>query len=170
MDTLTSIFKRRSIRKFTAQPVEKEKLDIILQAAMSAPTARNVQDWEFLVVTSDEGRRKIEAAHPTGAIAANAPLSIVVCSNLEREKTAQGYFAQDCAAAIQNMLLAAHALGLGSVWMGVYPRQDRVDNIKAAFALPSHIQPVAVVVFGYAAEEKPDQNRYDDKKVHFEHW
>lgn len=170
MDTLTSIFKRRSIRKFTAQPVEKEKLDIILQAAMSAPTARNVQDWEFLVVTSDEGRRKIEAAHPTGIIAANAPLSIVVCSNLEREKTAQGYFAQDCAAAIQNMLLAAHALGLGSVWMGVYPRQDRVDNIKAAFALPPHIQPVAVVVFGYAAEEKPDQNRYDDKKVHFEHW
>ncbi len=170
MDTLTSIFKRRSIRKFTAQPVEKEKLDTILRAAMSAPTARNVQDWEFLVVTSDEGRKKIEAAHPTGAIAANAPLSIVVCSNLEREKAAQGYFSQDCAAAIQNMLLAAHALGLGSVWMGVYPRQDRVDNIKAAFALPPHIQPVAVVVFGYAAEEKTDQNRYDDKKVHFEQW
>lgn len=170
MDTLTSIFKRRSIRKFTAQAVEKEKLETILRAAMSAPTARNVQDWEFLVVTSDEGKKKLAAAHPTGMTAANAPLSIIVCSNLEREKPAQGYFAQDCAAAIQNMLLSAHALGLGSVWMGVYPGQDKVDNIKAAFALPVHIQPVAVVVFGYAAEEKADQDRYDDNKVHFEQW
>lgn len=170
MDTLTSIFTRRSIRKFTAQPVEKEKLDTILQAAMAAPTAKNMQDWEFLVVTSKEGLKKIADAHPTGVIAANAPLSIVVCSNLEREKIAPGYFAQDCAAAIQNMLLAAHALGLGAVWMGVYPRVDRVSNLKAAFNLPDNIQPVAVVVFGYAAEQKPEQNRYDATKVHLEEW
>lgn len=170
MDTLTAIFKRRSIRKFTAQPVEKEKLDIILKAAMAAPTAKNMQDWEFLVVTSADGKRKLAAAHPTGHIAANAPLSIIVCSNLDREKLAPGYFAQDCAAAIQNMLLAAHAQGLGAVWMGVYPRPDRVSNIKAAFALPPQIEPVAIVVFGYPAEEKQDQNRYDTTKVHFENW
>ena len=170
MDTLTSIFKRRSIRKFTAQPVEKEKLDTILKAAMAAPTAKNMQDWEFLVVTSEEGKKKLGFAHPTGAIAVNAPLSIVVCSNLEREQIAPGYFPQDCAAAVQNMLLAAHALGLGSVWMGVYPRPDRVSNIKAAFDLPANIEPVALVVFGYPAEEKADQNRYDSAKVHIEQW
>jgi Nitroreductase len=170
MDTLTSIFKRRSIRRFTAQAVEKGKVDMLLQAAMAAPTAKNMQDWEFLVVTSKEGKKKIQEAHPTGFVAANAPLAIIVCSNLGREKIAPGFFAQDCAAAIQNMMLAAYDMGLGSVWMGVYPRQDRVAAIKTAFDMPEDIQPVAVVVFGYADEQKPDQNRFDPEKVHYEKW
>lgn len=171
METLKAIFKRRSIRRYENKPLEREKLETILKAAMSSPTARNVQDWEFLVVESPAGRAKIMDNHPYAQMLDTAPVAVIVCSNLARERVAApGYFGVNCAAAIQTMMISATDMGLGSVWLGVYPREERILAIKKAFNLPEDIVPVGIVVLGYGAESKEPEDRYDEGKVHFEQW
>lgn len=168
METLEAIFSRRSIRKYIAdKPVEQDKIKTILRAAMAAPTARNIQDWEFFVVDTLEGKKKIMQAHPYASMLNTAPCAIIVCANKKRSENCEGYFEQSCAAALQNILLAATDLGLGSVWLGVYPRKEVRDALHKIFAMPADIIPVGIAVLGYADETKPKEDRYDIKKVHF---
>ncbi len=170
METLKAIFKRRSVRKYKDMPVEEQKIREVLRTAMAAPTARNVQDWEFLVINTLEGRQKIMDAHPYASMLKTAPVAVIVCSNRVREEGAQGYGPINCAAAIQTMLLAATDMGLGSVWLGVFPRPERVMALKEAFALPEDITPIGIAVFGYADEEIGPSERYDKEKIHWEKW
>ncbi len=167
METRETIFGRRSIRKYLNKPLEAEKLTLILKAAMSAPTARNMQGWRFITVQTQEGKQKIMNAHPYSIMLQTAPCAVIVCADTQ-ESTA--FFQQDCAAAIQNMLLTAKDLGLGSVWLGVYPNKERAEGIAKEFSLPENIVPVGIVVLGYGDEEKGKEDRFDPAKVHAENW
>jgi nitroreductase len=163
MDAMEAILTRRSIRKYTGQPVSDELVKKLLQAAMSAPSAGNQQDWQFVIVRSRQMLDELGRVHPY-APSRGAPLAIVVCGDLQRESHA-GFWPQDCAAATQNLLLAAHANGLGAVWCGCYPREERAAALARVLGLPEHVVPLALVVIGYPAETKPRQDRYDPAKV-----
>ncbi|ACC98878.1 Putative sepiapterin reductase [Elusimicrobium minutum Pei191] len=170
METSKAIFGRRSIRKYIADiPVDENQIKILLAAAMAAPTARNAQEWEFLVVRERETLQKIVETHPYASMLKEAPCAIIVCANLKKELI-PGYWIGDCGAATQNILLAATNLGLGTVWLGVQAVKERVDAVRKIFNLPEHIMPFSIVAVGTPAEEKDPQDRYDEAKVHYGKW
>ena len=169
MDAYTALLTRRSIRKYTDQPVSTEDIDKILTAAMLAPSARNKQPWHFVVIDDADLLRKVPQIHPNAAMAAHAPCAILVCGNAE-VSTAAERLAQDCAAATENALLAAHALGLGAVWCGIHPMEDRESGMRILLSLPQNIVPFALVVLGHPAEEKEQPERYDARRVHRNGW
>jgi nitroreductase len=136
---------------------------------MSAPSAGNQQPWQLLVLTDPGLRAEIPAFHPYARMVPEAPLAILVCGDLQRESF-KGYWIQDCSAATQNLLLAAHAAGLGAVWVGIYPNQERVSRLRRLLALPAHIVPLALVPVGYPAERVPPADRYDPSRVHRNRW
>ena len=160
---------RRSIRRYKRERVSEEQVTEMLCAAMSAPSAGNQQPWHFVVVRDPETLKKIAHTHPFGQMTADASLAILICGD-ESVEVHKGYWVQDCSAATENLLLAAHALGLGAVWVGIYPREERVKEFSEMFALPAGVYPLALVPVGYPAEEKPKQDRYQQARVHPEKW
>ena len=169
MEAMEAILSRRSIRKYTDQPVPGEVIDELMQAAMAAPTANNQQDWQFVVVTDREILDQIPQIHAYAQMAKEAPMAIVVCGDLKAAKL-EAFWVQDCAAATQNILVAITAKGLGGVWCGVHPRQERVAQFQELLGLPQHVVPFCLIVAGYPAEQKPRSNRYDAAKVHHNRW
>ncbi len=167
-DILDFIFKRRSIRKYTDQPVEPEKLDLLLQAAMAAPSAMNCKPWEFVVVTDPEKLAGFRKRLIFGD--RNAPAAIVVCGNprLSANPTARLFWQQDCSAATENILIAAAGLGLGTVWVGVHPVSEFVRVVRDVAGIPKHVTPLNLVYVGYPAEEKPARTQYDTGRIHRE--
>ena len=162
-----TILARRSIRKYTDEPVSEEAIETLLKAAMAAPSASNRKPWQFIVVTKRETLDSLAEAHRHGKMLFQAPLCIAVCGDLtEMER----YWVQDCSAATENMLLADTALGLGAVWLGVYPRDERIEAVRPILALPDHITPLNLVSIGHPAEEKPSRTQYDETRVHWERW
>ncbi len=167
MDALEVIFTRRSIRKYTDEPVPDEQIKTLLEAGMNAPSANNRQPWHFIVVDERERMDAIMEVHPYSRMLAQAPLAIVVCADITRSER---YWQQDCAAATENILLAARALGLGSVWLGVYPKEARVEGVTEIFKLPEHVRPLCVIAVGHPAVEAGRVERYDPAKVHQNQW
>jgi nitroreductase len=169
MDALEVIFSRRSVRLYTPKPVSREALREILKAAMSAPSAGNERPWHFIVLTDRAVLDEIPKFHPYSAMLKYASAAILVCGDLTLERHA-GYWVLDCAAATQNMLLAAHAKGLGGVWCGVYPTEDRVQNLRRLLKLPEHVVPFSLVPLGFPAEVKETPDRFDHSRVHENKW
>ncbi len=169
MDAIEAIRTRRSIRRYTGDPVPDDVLTEILQAAMSAPSAGNQQPWQFVVVTDRAVREKIPTFHPYAQMVPDAPVAIVVCGDLRLESY-KGYWVQDCSAATQNMLLAAHAKGLGAVWVGVYPKEERIRPLQRLLGLPPQVVPLALVPLGMPAERVPPANRFDPARIHRNRW
>ncbi len=167
MDALEAIFTRRSIRKYTPDPVAEKDIKTLLDAAMNAPSANNRQPWHFIVVTDRRQLNAIMEVHPYSKMLAEAPLAIVVCGDTV---VSESYWQQDCAAATENLLLAARALNLGTVWLGVFPREDRVAGVHKLFALPDHVQPLCIVAVGHPNEEQGRVERSDGAKVHTNRW
>lgn len=168
-NALDTIFCRRSIRRYQLRPVADEHLVAILQAAMAAPSACAKDPWQFHVLKNDGLRANIAAVLPNGRFLAQAPVGIVVCGDLRRAHGAElSYLIQDCAAAIENLLLAVSQLGLGACWLGVHPRQDRVDAIRQLLKQPAEIIPIAVIAIGWPAEHPPKRSRYRDDAIHWE--
>ena len=165
---IDTIYARRSIRKFQERPVEKEKLETLLKAAMAAPSARNGKPWEFVVVTQPEGMKKVRSVMILSPY--NAPAAIIVCGNTSviKRPLAARFWVQDCSAATENVLLAAVELGLGTVWLGVHPIQNLSKQISKIFQLPKTVQPLNVIYVGYPNEEKPPRTQYDPACVHWE--
>jgi len=163
---LNTILTRRSIRKFKKKQLKSDDLETILKAAMAAPTAGNSQIWEFIVINDRVLLNAIQNFHPYAEMVLQAPLAILVCANLQREKY-KDRWPLDCAAASENILLAAHALELGAVWVGIYPDEKRMKEMSKLLELPSFIKPVSLIPIGYADEMKPESNRYDRDKIHF---
>jgi nitroreductase len=162
-----TIFARRSIRKYTDEPVGEEDVKTLLEAAMAAPSASNRKPWRFVVVTKRQTLDALAEAHPHGKMLFEATLCISVCGDLaEMER----YWVQDCSAATENLLLAATALGLGAVWLGVYPKEDRVAAVRGVLDLPKTITPLNLVSIGHPAEEKEARTQYDEARVHRERW
>jgi len=169
METIEAIMTRRSIRKFKNKSVEEKDIMTLLEAAMNAPSAGNQQAWEFIVVTKKDVLEKISQAHPYAEMLKTAPLAIAVCGNIEAEKHS-GFWVQDCSAAVQNILLAAHSMGLGAVWLGVHPRNEREISVGKVLGLPEKIVTLAVVAIGHPAAKLQPQKRYNEAKVHRDGW
>ena len=169
MDAMEAIFTRRSIRAYTDQPVAEELIEDLLKAATAAPSAGNQQPWHFVVIDDRTTLDAIPEYHAYSAMLKGAPAAIVVCSDGGREGMG-AYWPQDCSAATQNLLLAAHVKGLGAVWLGVYPRQERQDDIRGIFDLPAHVHPFALVSLGYPGEEKKIPDRFKPERIHWNKW
>lgn len=163
------IFKRRSIRKYDRRPVSRDMLVDIVRAGMNAPSAGNEQPWEFMVVDQPEILEKIGRVHPNAKMVPGSGGAILVCGVPGRQKY-EGYWPQDCAAAVQNMLLYATDYGLGTVWIGIYPRKQIEDTIRKEFSLPNEVVPFAFVAVGYAAEEKRHNQRFREEWIYFNQW
>jgi nitroreductase len=169
METLKAIFTRRSIRKYSGGLITDEQLEVLLRAAMQAPSARNKQPWHFIVIRDKKVMREIAAAHPYGKMLMDAGAAIVICGDKTIEEM-DSYLLQNCSAATQNLLLAAHDLGLGAVWLGLHPREDRISSLKAILKFPDHILPVSMISLGSPDEIKEDQDRYLADRIHENQW
>ena len=166
---MKEILERRSIRKYSEEPVSDEDIEKLLKAAMAAPSAGNQQPWEFIVIKDKSVMNDITKVHPYSQMLKHAELAIVVCADLDKEKH-HGYWPQDCAAATENILIEAQYLGLGAVWLGVYPREERVSGIKKLLNLPEKIMPLSIISIGYPAEKKEPADRYDPSRIHMNGW
>ncbi|MCF8219820.1 MAG: nitroreductase family protein [Bacteroidales bacterium] len=163
------ILSRRSIRNFTEKPVEPEKINKMLEAAMYAPSARNYQPWHFVVIQKRLHLDRLSDIHPYAGMLETATAAILVCADKNLESN-DSYNAQNAAAATQNILLSAHEDGIGSCWLGVYPREERMKNIADYIKLPEHVLPVTLIALGYPAEEKEQPERFLPDRIHYERW
>jgi nitroreductase len=169
MNTIEAIRTRRSIRQYTEKDVSPELIKELLQAAMSAPSAGNEQPWQFVVVNDRNVLDQIPSVSPHAAMCKQAKLAILVCGDTTKEKY-PGFWVQDCSAAIMCMLLAAHEKGLGAVWTGAHPVQDRVNGLKKLFDLPKNVIPLGLVVIGHPEKTVPLKDRYQEDRVHHNKW
>ncbi|MGE0032482.1 MAG: nitroreductase family protein [Pseudothermotoga sp.] len=169
MNRLSIIYSRRSVRKYQQREVEDELIIELLRAAMHAPSAGNEQPWHFVVIKSKEKRQAVAQIHPYAQMVLQAPVAILVCADLNLE-VYKGFWVQDCSAATMNILLRAAELGLGTVWCGVYPNKERVENFRKLFDLPEHVVPFSLVPVGYPAETPKPVDRFRADRIHFEVW
>ncbi len=160
---------RRSVREYRDEPIPSDKIESLLRAAMQAPSARNCQPWEFVVITQQQLLNKIPEFHPYSKMVPNAGAAILVCGNAKLQSE-PGYIVQDCSAAVQNLLLEAVHQNLGAVWLGVYPREERTKGMIELFDLPDHIIPVALISIGVPAEDPEPEDRFRKEKIHFDCW
>ena len=167
-EVIETIFRRRSIRKFTDQPVDNDTLTLLLKTAMSAPSATNSQPWEFIVVTEHEILERIRGKLHFARY--NAPAAIIVCGNpsIANNSSGKRYWDQDCSASTENILIAATSLGLGSVWIGIHPLPSVVNSIRMLLDIPEHVIPLSMVYIGHPAEEKAARTQYDEYRVYWQ--
>jgi len=164
---IENILTRRSIRKYDkSKKVSKEQIDTILKSAMSAPTARNQQGWYFVVVSNPKQLLEISKNIPHAKMVKTADFTIIVCYEVTDEMQ-KLYWVQDASASTQNILLSANALGIGSVWCAVHPREAKINFIKKEFNLPLNIEPLSLVALGYPAEKKGYEERFDEAEIQY---
>lgn len=167
-ELINMIFTRRSIRKYTIEPVSKKDIKTMLEAAMAAPSASNGKPWHFIVVTNRKILNNLAKAHPYGKMLSEAPLCIAVCG--DKTISARSWV-QDCSAAAENLLLAATALGLGAVWVGVLEEEEEcINRIREVLNIPESSIPLNLISIGHPAEKKDPRTQYDEKRVHREQW
>ena len=166
---LETIMTRTSIRQYTDQPVEKEKIEAMLRAGMAAPTAVNAQPWHFVVVSDKAKLGELAAANPRAGMLKSAPLAIVVCGDMTKAMEGKGrqFWIQDCSAATENILLAAHDQGLGAVWTALYPMEERMQPVSEALKLPDTLIPLCTVVIGYPAEQPEPKDKWKPENISY---
>lgn len=168
---LENIMTRTSVRQFTDRAIASDTLELLVRAGMAAPTAMNKQPWEFVVVTERDGLDSLMAVHPYSNLK-TATAAIIVCGNMEKAIEGEGaqYWIQDCSAATENILLAAHACGLGAVWCGVYPMAERVAPVSRVLGLPSYVLPLNIIAMGYPADTTAPKDKWNPANVHYQRW
>ena len=171
MDAIEAILTRRSVRRYTDEHVNDEVVNTLLQAGMQAPSANNLQPWHFVVIDDRKILNGIPTFHPYSQMLIDAPLAILVCGDTALEEVPE-YISQDCSAAAQNILLAAHALGLGAVWLGIYPTGERVQGIRNLLQIPEQIIPILLISLGYPIPgvEKIKTDRFQPQRVYRNIW
>jgi nitroreductase len=163
---LRFVFKRRSIRAYTDRPVSDQMVNDLLEAAMAAPSACAKDPWRFIVVRDKKRLAEIANGLPNGKMLSKAAVGIVVAGDLEAAHSGElSYLLQDCSAAIENMLLAAAALGLGACWLGVHPREDRIAHVRSLLKMPSSMLPVSAIAIGCPADNPQPRTRYRESSV-----
>ena len=177
---IDTIMSRKSVRTYTDQALTDDQIETLLRAAMAAPTGMNAQPWRFVVVRDQAV--KDELAGPRGGMVSQAPCVIVVCGETTMSRPPFGQqggepvamenplWPEDCAAATENLLLAAEAIGLGAVWTGCYPLPDRQPAVKAALGLPDNVEPFAVVPVGYPAGDDQPKDKWKPENIHYDRW
>ncbi len=162
---MNAIYRRRSIRRYTGEPVPYEKLTEFVRAGMNAPSANNGQPWQFVII---DDRRKLDAIpqfHPYSRMLLEAPAAILVCGDTHIA-TDGDYWVQDCSAATENILLEIADQGYGGVWLGVYPREDRIAGMRKLLNISDHIVPMSLIAVGHPAETKAPKNLFDETRIH----
>jgi nitroreductase len=169
MDTIKAIMTRRSIRRFEERGIEESVFETLLRAAMQAPSGHNLQPWHFIVITERQILSAIPEFHAYSKMLHQAPAAILVCGDTGIEESVE-YVNTDCSAATENLLLAAHDLGLGAVWLGIYPRKRRVEGIRRLLAIPRQVIPIALVALGWPAADRDWEDRFQPQRVHRNRW
>jgi len=168
---LAILFGRRSVRIYTPAEITKEQVTRMLEAAMAAPSAMTKDPWRFVTVRDPATLGELAAALPGGKMLPTASMAIVVCGDQEAAfEQHLSFLLQDCSAAIENLLLCAHGLGLGACWVGVHPLEDSCRKLKQLLALPASFLPVAVIALGHPGEQLPPRTRYNQDYVRAEQW
>lgn len=165
--TLETIFNRKSVRKYTERPVEKEKLETLVRAGMAAPSSRDRRPWEFVIVTDRDLLDKMGDGLPLARMLKETKQAIIVCGDTVKSENA---WQLDCSAAAQNILLAAESIGLGAVWTAAYPYPERMKIIRDALQLPEHILPLTVIPLGYPTGIEKPKDKYNKKQIHYNGW
>lgn len=165
--TLETIFNRKSVRKYTERPVEKEKLETLVRAGMAAPSSRDRRPWEFVIVTDRDLLDKMGDGLPLARMLKETKQAIIVCGDTVKSENA---WQLDCSAAAQNILLAAESMGLGAVWTAAYPYPERMKIIQDALQLPEHILPLTVIPLGYPTGIEKPKDKYNKKQIHYNGW
>ena len=168
-----NILNRKSVRSYTDRAVSREQLDTLLRAAMAAPTGRDMRPWKFVVIDDKEALAKLAGQLPYAKMLPEAAAAIVVCGDLsvtEDKGKPSTNWTFDCSAATENLLLAAEAMGLGAVWTGVYPYEERQTAVSQALQLPEHIIPLNLIPIGYPKGDPQPKDKYDADNVHFNGW
>jgi len=172
-DVMTAIATRKSVRKFDpSRTVDAALVEKLLRAAMAAPTAMDRRTWEFIVVRDEAKLKALGEALPYSRISNGARLAICVCGTLDNGLPGRGkeYWVQDCAAAAENLLLAAHGHGLGAVWTGVWPGEDRIAAARQILGIPEEYAPLCMIPIGYPAENPAVKDKWNPAKVHYDRW
>ncbi len=170
---MSNILQRKSVRSFTNQPIEKSKLDTLVRAAMAAPTGKDMRPWKFVVVNDKQAMKSLAAQLPYGKMLAEAQAAIVVCGDMsvvDKDGKPSTNWTFDCSAATENLLLQAEAMGLGAVWTGAYPYDERVAAVKVALKLPDNIIPLNVIPIGYPKGNPQPKDKYNADNIHYNLW
>ena len=169
---ITNIMTRVSVREFTGEKISAEQIDTLLRAAMAAPSAINKQPWAFIVVTDDKLIAKLGEALPYSRCSNHPACAIIPCGDLSKaiEGEMGAFWINDVSAATENLLLAAHAMGLGAVWTGLHPDMNRAKLVQEMLGLPEHIIPLCVVPVGIPAEQPAVKDKYKPENIHYNKW
>ena len=170
MEAIEIMMNRRSVRSWEDRPVPDEIVKKILAAAMQAPSARNQQAWQFIVLNERKVLDEVAQTAPGAKPAERAPLGIIVCGDMSLETAMAGYWIQDCAAASISILLAAYSLGLAGVWTAGYPNMDRANGLAKAVGLPDNVIPLSMILLGYSENRPASEDRYKEERVHYNQW
>lgn len=168
---LNNIMTRTSIRQFTSRPIAKDTLLTIVKAGMAAPSAVNLQPWSFIVIDDRETLQKLNSVHPYANLK-TATAAIVVCGLPDKtdNESIRAYWVQDCSAATENILLAAHAFGIGAVWCGVYPNPERIPSVKEVLEIPENVEPLNIITMGWPDQNPEPKDKWKEENVHFQKW
>jgi nitroreductase len=169
METIEALLNRRSIRKYKQEPIPDELVQTWIRCAMHAPSAGNEQPWHFITITNLETLKEITRFHKHAQMLPEASLAIMVCLDKKLEKH-DSMAIQDCSAATQNILLSVHDQGYGAVWLGIYPRKERLEGLRQLLNVPEHVIPFSLIAIGKPAETKTPVDRFDSTRIHHETW
>lgn len=170
-DTIKCIFARKSVRQYTSQTIDRQAIELLVRAAMAAPSAKNRQPWTFIAITQKDTLNLLSEGLPYAKMVKDAPCAIVVCGDLSKTKEEdKDKWVVDCSAATENLLLAAESLGLGAVWTGVYPDADRVELVRRILNLPEFVIPLNVIPVGYPSSENKPKDKYKPERLMWEKW
>lgn len=164
---LSTLFSRRSVRSYTGEPVSEDDVTALLEAGMAAPSASNRKPWHFVAVTERAKLDQLATIHPYGKMLSTAGLCIGVCGDRD---ASPDFWVQDCSAATENILVAAATLGLGAVWIGVHPREERERELKQFLGIPENVGLLCLIAVGHPSERPPARTQYDEPRVHRGRW
>lgn len=170
-EAISCILQRKSVRRYQDVAVENEKVELLLRAAMAAPSSKNRQPWQFVAIRNKETLEELSRLLPYAKMVKDAPLAIAICGDLSKTKEEEkNKWVVDCSAATENLLIAVESLGLGAVWTGVYPDEDRVEHVSTLLNLPSHVIPLNIIPIGYPEGEALPRDKYNPECIHWEKW
>ncbi|MCF2662081.1 nitroreductase family protein [Pseudoflavonifractor phocaeensis] len=167
---MKEIFERTSVRQYTQQPVERGKIEALLRAAMCAPSSGNERPWHFIVLERPEDFLPIMEISPHVEMLKQAKCAILVCADTTQKKYRFDFWPQDCSAATENLLIEAKHQGLGAVWCGIYPDEEKIAALRELYRFPDYVEVLAVVPVGYPAYERPVKDRFKAERVHIGSW
>ena len=171
-DTLKTIFSRKSVRSYKEEAVSRDRLEMLVKAAMAAPTAVDKRPWEFMIITDKKVLQKLAEILPYAKMASKAGAAIIVLGDLDKQfgGTGADFWIMDCSAASENLLLAAESMGLGAVWTAIYPDIDRINVLRNLLKIPSRYMPLNLIPVGIPTGEDKPKNKYNPEQIHWEKW